>query len=282
MSEVVRTYDLEALCENADENRTHYYLKCPLCASSGYNKKKLYIKKDFSIGWCFHCNTSFQSPIPENQDDMTINEGFRLDESADNYKLFKLPQEKLFIPEILTNEDRGLLDKRNPYLHLLDYAGIKSYKDSFWIPYYINDELIYYQRRLKHPINDMKYYNPMIEGGKPLYVPPGMRIGSKIILVEGVFDALAAIFLHADKVRAGFTPVAVMGKTLTSYHLWLLNNLSMIDEVIYQLDKTELSLELHEKCGRRLHALSYQYVPSNGADPEEILRSNQSVEYIQL
>lgn len=283
MNKNVYECDLESLCEGASETDTHYFLKCPICSEEGYHKKKLYIKKDFSIGWCFHCETVFK-PMkvedPEDIDSLQVNDGFRID-AAKSFRLVKLDSEKLSIPEYLSREDTELLDKRNPYLKLIDYAGIKSVKYSLWIPYYINDELIYYQRRLKNPINGMKYYNPTISD-KPLYIPPGMKVTGKIIIVEGVFDALASIFLHADKIREGYVPVALMGKTITPYQSWLLNSMAIIDEVIYQLDKTELSLKCHEKSGKQLNALFYQYVPSNGADPEELLRSNYPIEYIDL
>ena len=253
-------------------NRSHYYMSCPICSKEGYNKLKFYVRKDYSVGWCFHCSTAFYPTLEQVPHEIRIN-----NDVSDEFKLIKLTE----YPEYskLSTSHRTYLDRRNQYIKLLNYAGIYSDHHSLVIPFYLNDELVYYQKRSTNS-SGLRYFNPPISD-KPIYVPPGMKIGKKLIIVEGVFDALASIFLHAELIKDGYVPVAVLGKTLTDYQRKLILSFTIVDEVVVNLDKSELSLNCICDTNLKSLGVSYiRYVRSDGDDPEEMLNSKRNVKYI--
>ena len=258
--------------DTVKSNRSHYYTQCPLCSETGYNKLKLYVKKDYSVGWCFHCNTAFYPTLEQVPSEIRIN-----NDVSDEFKLVKLSE----YPEYseLSSNHKTYLNRRNQYLKLLDYAKIYSDHYSLVIPFYLRGKLIYYQKRSTNS-SGFRYFNPPISD-KPIYVPPNMNVGRKLIIVEGVFDALASIFLHAELITEGYTPVAVLGKTLTEYQRRLILSLTVVDEIVVNLDKSELSLDcIRDRNLRLLGASRVRYVSSNGDDPEEMLADKKSPKYI--
>jgi len=117
--------------ENYLESKTHYIVECPHCnLELNYHKKKLYILKNYSVGYCFRCNTAFVSINEES----TLKFGLELPEPnirLQDFKLIKLESGtwNLDLFNQLQSSDpyaESYLFKRNPYIKkLLPALGIR-------------------------------------------------------------------------------------------------------------------------------------------------------------
>lgn len=279
---VIAKVDMDQLIAsqpNAGENKDHYIITCPFCLQEhidrgqpGYNKQKLYIKKDKTVGYCMRCHTIYVRYF---------------DAVTDNIKLINVPDfhtvEYDHIEKIPTHYSQGLDFYNNAkelspalieylkgrrssaVINNLDIIKFRCYNDrEILIPFYYMGELIYYQINYTNPVR-LKYKNPPVKR-KPLYI---LREGKPTVVIsEGIYDAIANLDLFPDT-----TSIALLGCDITDYHIWMLRRLCPSKIYIF-LDDTKLSTELATKLNNSLLASYCEIivVQSDGTDPDEYLK----------
>jgi DNA primase len=142
-------------------------------------------------------------------------------ESPKEIKL-KLPEGTFPITELpktslLRMEAEDYLAKRKISADDFCVCGSGDYKNRIIIPYYdANSKLIYFNGRSISPKSKLRYFGPSKEvgvgKGDVLYTPRWPKVGSKIYLTEGEFDAYT---LYA----CGFNGMACGGKELTDQQI---------------------------------------------------------------
>lgn len=291
--------NLEEFIENNDnyfETTKHYVSYCPYCIETyGYEKKKLYIEKDtLAKGFCQRCHSIYFNYTTDLTFDVAysksklkqftlcklneINTSLNADYSLAMYHksvcnkddILKVLSKRNL--DKITNIGDNILIKRNlsRYEPLIDKLGMKGSiideDQSFvMVPFYINNELVYWQSKLAG--YKMKYFMPPIEH-KPLYIPEYR--GTKIVIVEGIFDAMACLYLFPNR-----TPIAVLGSYLTDYHLWLLRTYIQPTDCLISLDNLSLSYNiLFQLKGLIPTITQYSLFQSKyDQDPDEFLLS---------
>lgn len=244
-----------------------YVVKCPFCSREGYNKEKLYIHEDLEKGYCFKCTRTYI-----NVDD-TIKYNIRVPiyENSATFSLVKL-SDPIWSLDAFENEfdefdEEGynyLVNKRHKFMsQLYKVLNIKFHDHNPVIPFYYKGELIYYQVRFIKA-NRIKYFMPRISN-KPIYsIEHGDN--KKLIISEGVFDAMSNLILYPDR-----TPIAVLGSSVSDYQIDMIRNYCPEDILIY-MDETRLSLGIKNKLEEVINYCPINIVKSSGRDPEEKLK----------
>lgn len=288
--------------EDYYETETHYVSYCPYCVenitnSEGepYTKKKLYISKDYSRSFCQRCHSTyfnyttdleFSVIAPKTKlHEFTLNKLAKKSRLAGvDYSLHAYESTGVDIEGIMRILSRRNIHKlgreigeptlirRNTerYRPLVDKLGIRgtSFDNNhgvLMIPFYINDELIYWQSNLVG--GNPKYFMPPIEH-KPFYMP--INRGKKIVIVEGIYDAMACLYLYPDR-----TPIALLGSYITDYHIWLLRNYVQPVDCLIQLDNINLSVGVLLQMRRKIPTIVNfnLFAGKYDVDPDEILTS---------
>lgn len=291
--------DLENLVENCSENyetTKHYVCTCPYCVEQyGYEKLKLYVdKENLDKGFCQHCKTAYFNYTT----DLDFGVVFKKNKISE-FKLCKLHssnvnvggkdnslgaylncvKDEVGILSLLSERNlsssstlRPIVKERNieRYKPLIEKLGIRGTRISesqgfIMVPFYINNELIYWQTKLVG--YKLKYYMPPI-AHKPLYIPEFR--GNKVVIVEGIFDAIACLYLYPER-----TPIAILGSYLTDYHIWLLRRYIQPTDCLISLDNIHLSIAvMFQLRGLVPTITSYDcYFGQYDQDPDELLSS---------
>jgi hypothetical protein len=255
-----------------------YACMCPFCyrrhkqqGVSNYSKLKLWIHEDYRYGRCFVCNTVFVTP-----DSDTIKYGVKSiepDFNMSEWKLCKLGEDGFFKLSLYNSMDEDdpigvdyLAHRIYLYRKMYKLLGIKFHRHNPVIPFYYKGELIYYQIRIINPGDGPKYHSPQITYKPPYVLEHGDN--HKIVICEGVFDAIACRILFPDR-----TPFAVLGSDLTDYQLCMLRSYCPDDILIY-MDKTELSQKIKDKIEYYIDYANISINNSTGQDPEEYLKEH--------
>lgn len=278
MKNINKDYHLVDLVEDNTfyKNRSYYRYKefrciCPICESNdGYIKKSLSIKNDYSIGRCFRCETIFV-----NEYDPINNEFSRsIIQPKKEFELYKLDNLNDYY-EINDNSIIGknyLLNRNNNIK--IDKYKLKSTDKFIIIPFYINNELIYFQKRFINTSSHFKHYKPPIQEQPFYYINNN---SNKLIICEGAFDAFACDNLFNEQ----YDIIALCGKSMPYYHLWLLNQIKIYDFITIFLDETKLSQNLYNNLKNQFTITpEFNIIKSNGDDPEEMLNKNIKLEYL--
>lgn len=267
-----------------DENK-EFECQCPVCLDEeDYKKSKLYIKKDYSVGHCFKCDRVFIHASDDLDLDIKSTPSFGTkNDDLNRYlnnTIVKLDAPPNWTLEVYNNDFssegaeiiRGVCDKRrNPLIEkIYKGLGFKFNNGNVAIPFIIDNELTYFQIYFPNPLGKLKYFSPPIKD-KPPYIL--MRNPKRFILVEGVFDAIACLFLYKD-----ITPVALIGSTITPYQISILRRYRPTEIKIY-MDNLELSNKLLSKIQSVIDYCDYEVIPSYDEDPEEYLIKN-NLDYI--
>lgn len=267
----IYTQDLKLLVEKKATGQTtsHHIVECPGCAEIlKLVRYKLYILKDFSVGYCHRCHSIFHneesSAVETAEDKMTlINED---GETLERFKLETIDTSYYLGSSLESAEGIRYLADRYPELSVrYKEFGIRFRRNKVVIPFYYNDALIYYQIRYIKPVDDKRYHSPPISA-KPLYIirRPGSR---KYMIVEGVFGAIAASFKYPD-----VNIIAVLGSYLTNYQLWWLESLGPTCVYLYMDDKDNNETMLDKLLKRSPYLFNWnnvQLLHSPNGDPED-------------
>jgi len=279
------------------ETTKHYVSYCPYCIEHyDYYKKKLYIEKDtLDRGFCQRCHSVYFN--------YTTDLTFDVIAAQTKYKQFnleKLPKIKLGVGgndyslqayqncvtdesdildllsernlDKITNVGEEILIQRNitryePLISKLGMKGKKTgeYSGFIMFPFYIKGDLIYWQAKLVG--YTLKYFMPPI-AHKPFYIPEFR--GSKIVIVEGIFDAISCLTLYPDR-----TPIAILGSYVTDYHVWLLRNYIQPTDCLISLDNINLSLNVLYQIKGLIPTITHYscFYGTYDQDPDELLLS---------
>lgn len=257
---------------------SHDIFLCPHCLDVRGKEDaqgKLYWDRTKYIGYCFLCLTVviLKSNRPHSEVKLELALKSLLSnlpiQYLEDHKLSNIPFEKLFDP--LDQEGINYLINRVPiYADIADKLQFRINPGvGIAVPIIINDVVVSYCLRFYNPENQMKYY--ISPGTKYLYSPNNVFSNKvkpdkfiEITLVEGIFDAIAALL-------DGYSnAICLFGKTITPFQLNLIRKLVPGKVNIY-LDEAKLSWELLKKIKGNLPTVnSFEVIPTN-MDPEERL-----------
>ena len=134
------------------------------------------------------------------------------------------------------------------------------------MPFKYHGEVFYYQIRFSGTGN-IRYFFPPISKKPPYIIEHGDMSGKvNLIVVEGVFDAIAALIM-APK----FIPVAVLGSSISDYQLDFIREYN-INSICVFMDKTDISTRIAQKIKSKVDYCPIRIIPSNGEDPEERMK----------
>lgn len=247
-------------------NSTHFICECKHCIENeGRHDRKLYIKKDYSVGYCFRCESSYVNKLdaPKNDFDKVTPIPTFTPFKSKNLDFPNIDVSYYLESDNIDDISRDYLIKRNPRLDYFKFK-LKCRYNRIVIPFYFKDELIYYQVRYINPLGS-KYFNPKTEH-KPLYLVPGQEITDKVILAEGTFDVMALDCMYGSE----YTKVGLLGKTITASQMKFFKYYGF-KKFIISLDELELSIKLRKKVEDELNAECQ--VMDTQLDPEEYVRS---------
>jgi hypothetical protein len=214
------------------------------------------------FAYCSICNKVFFDK------DYFINKSLKIsDSSKPNIYLSDLFDD-------LTSEDYSYLSKRNPFItkEVADSYGFRSMNNSILIPVKVEGVITNWLARftdLDRSIRiDGDIVNKYITIGKGLnlYIPKVVS-RTKLIIVEGVFDAIACLKLYTD-----YTPIALIGTHASRPQIDYINTHFQPSEILVRLDSTKLSNMIFRSALYRTVKSNYKVIESDGTDPEEYLR----------
>lgn len=275
--EIIKT-DLKKLVSESNPKLSgnEYQIECPICKQLGYNyqKRKLYVKDDFSVGYCFRCGTKFKNKIDFNN----IGNDFVFNISKQKPKEFN-GEEKIDVKYYLESDDFNktgvkYLESRRSWLkENYSELGIKFRNDRLIIPFFkggdIKNEVIFYQCRFYDPEKSGKRYLIPSSTNKPIYLSPNGNNNSKImILCEGPFGAIS-ISNSFPEYKCG----AVMGSNISDYQLYLLSKMEITHFILY-FDNEEINKKAKKILSERFPFCSFISLKSPCGDPEDDLINN--------
>lgn len=258
-----------------------YICHCPFCKAEGHSKHRLYIKGDLTVGHCFVCTRAF----------VNIDDELNLEVNVPNYMSMGYQREdvvKLSDPvwslDKFNNEfddfsDVGfkyLLSRHKYMAQLYKILEFKFFDDNIVMPFKYHGEVFYYQIRFTGN-SKIRYYFPPISRKPPYIIENGDN--KKIIICEGVYDAVS-LLLQAP----GYTPVAVLGSSISDYQIDFLREY-VPEKIIIYMDKTEISRNIARKLVTKIDYCPIKIIKSDGTDPEENLKKrikkNLKLEWIK-
>lgn len=285
LSELLMSYykvsQVGALDQYRSNYQGQYIIRCPFCAAEGHTKEKLHIlpnppgTEDFDTGFCFVCGrtfihisdrveVNFRPPnfLPQTYQD------FQILPMTD--KLWTLGRyEKEFRPFSRTGVD--YLISRNPFLKdLWKPLGFKFYEDHVVMPFFSPDgQLIYYQIRFTDATthDSVRYFFPRTESKPPYIIHSSEADPEKLIIVEGIYDAIAAMIASAGK----YVVIGCMGSKLSDYQLQFIRNYYIPKKILVWMDETPISQGISRRLKSVFNYSEIRIIQSTGPDPEEIL-----------
>lgn len=252
-------------------NFKEYRCKCPICEQEGYVKNSLSIKSDFSIGRCFRCDSVFVNAYDPLTNEFSKKVSYP---TSKNYSLCKLDKTEEYTKlSGLTRTGLDYLKNRNEKM-MVDKYKLRSTEKFIIVPFFFKGELIYYQKRFISSSSFLKHYKPPIDN-QPFYL---INNESKhLVICEGAFDSFACDNIFNEK----YDVVALCGKAMSHYQLWLLSKVRVYESITIFLDETKLSEELYKNIKDKfIINPEFHIVKSNGDDPEEMFVNNIQLEYL--
>lgn len=261
-----------------------YIIRCPLCKHE-HTKDKLYIKEDLTVGHCFLCDREY------------INLTDKVDVSYDIPKFFGFwggnqeGQEIVPLTDPTWSLDRFkyefeeydeagynyLLGRHGYMKDLYKILGFKFWEGNIAIPFFYHGELIYYQIRFTGP-SKIRYFFPPISR-KPVYILDHAVKENRLIICEGVFDAIACLIMAPE-----YIPIAVLGSSVSDYQLEMIREYTPKEIKIY-MDETKLSVGIANRLKTVIDYCPIHIIPSEGEDPEEnmkrILKRHGNLQWIK-
>jgi len=200
--------DFAGECKPSGQHICYKY--CPVCGSDEY---KLYVSPDTGLWKCFAGRHNAGGKVDIGQAADAYTQGQELMDLLSGWQE-PVTWDEIDLPpfEPLSKMARRYLRKRGVDDDMIKRLGLVEWEDRFRIlfPFFSRSgSLIYWNSRRysDHVGEGPKYYTA--DGKHPLYE---LRGAGPVVLVEGIFDALAVN-------RAGYHAVALGGKSLPKYLL---------------------------------------------------------------
>lgn len=251
-----------------------YIIHCPFCKEEGHTKHKLYIKEDLSVGHCFVCTRSFINVTDKIDTSFHISPSllnFGRQKEALNVIPLQDPNWTLdkYYNEFDSYSEEGInyLLSRHKYLaQLWQPLGFKFWGGNIVMPFRYKGNIFYYQIRFSKGDSKIRYFFPPISAKPPYIIEHGENPGKKIIICEGVFDAIS-LLIQAPS----YTPCAVLGSSISDYQIDFLREY-VPQKILIYMDETDISRRIADKIKRDLGYAEIQIIKSDGEDPEEALK----------
>ncbi len=262
-----------------DEVKTHvnsngeYIIHCPFCKAEGHSKHKLYIREDLSVGYCFVCcrkyinvddNVDVEVKVPDFLPGM-FHKPFNLVRLEDPE--WSLDRFKFEFDEF---DQRGydyLIGRHKYMADLYKILGFKFIDGNIAMPFFYKGEPFYYQIRFTGN-SKIRYYFPPVSAKSPYVIERGEPYKHKIMIVEGIFDAIAVLIQAPE-----YTPVAVLGSNISDYQIDYIRDVcDYLDEIRIWMDETKISIRIANKIKRVIDYCPISIIKSKGQDPEETMK----------
>lgn len=250
------------------ESNGEYICHCPFCKAEGHSKHKLYISGDLTVGHCFVCTRAFVNIDDELHLDVKVPEFFAL--GYQNLDVVKLSDPVWSLDKYWNEFDdyseigfKYLLGRHKYLAQLYKVLEFKFFDDNIVMPFKYHGEIFYYQIRFTGN-SKIRYYFPPISKKPPYIIENGNC--KRLLLVEGVYDAIAAL-LQAP----GYTPVAVLGSSISDYQIEFLREY-VPEKIKIYMDETKISCNIRRSLVKKIDYCPIDIIPSNGRDPEENLK----------
>ena len=155
---------------------------------------------------------------------------------------------------------------RHKYLaDLWQPLGFKFWDSNIVMPFKYHGEVFYYQIRFTMGDN-IRYFFPPISAKPPYIIEHGENPGKKIIICEGVYDAVS-LLIQAPS----YTPCAVLGSSISDYQISFLREY-VPEKILIYMDETEISKRIAGKIKNEIGYCDIKIIPSDGEDPEECMK----------
>ena len=259
-----------------------YVCHCPFCKAEGHKKHKLYLRTDLTTGFCFVCTRTFVNITD------TVKPEVLVPRSISNFGMgpskyipatmndpnFTIDQYNYEFDDFDETGYQYLLRRHGFFKDLYKVLGIKFWNGNVVIPFIHDGVPFYYQIRFTNN-GKIRYYLPKVQPQKPGFCIERKDIDSRkrILIVEGVFDAIAALIQCPD-----YTPFAVLGSSISDYQISQLRDYSgYLKEIRIWMDETKISMGIADKVKQSFDYCPISIIKSNGPDPEEILKERLSL-----
>ena len=251
-----------------------YIIHCPFCREEGHTKHKLYIKGDLTVGHCFVCTRSFVNVTDR------INTTISIPTSLTTFGYGRGPLQVVpltdstwtldkYWNEFDSYSDKGIeyLKGRHKYLESLwQPLGFKFWDSNIVMPFKYHGEIFYYQIRFTDPNCNIRYFFPPISAKPPYIIEHGEKPGKKIIICEGVYDAIS-LLIQAPS----YTPCAVLGSSISDYQIDFIREY-VPEKILVYMDETDISKRIVGKLRSEIGYCDIRIIPSDGEDPEECMK----------
>ena len=267
LTEALGVPSLEA-AERYREPSGEFVIHCPFCRAEGHRKHKLYLKSDLTVGHCFVCTRSYVNVTDEVKVEYRppsfltprLREWFKPTIKDPKWALDRYWKE---FDEYSEKGVRYLMGRHQFMDPLWKILGFKFWEGNVVMPFWWKSELIYYQIRFSDPKARIRYFFPPVDQ-KPVWTTPEpIGTGKDLIVVEGIYDAIAAMIQ-----APGRTPVAVLGSSVSDYQLLQIREF-VPDSILVWMDDTEKSKGIADRLRVSLGYCPIRIIPSDGTDPEE-------------
>lgn len=248
-----------------------YICHCPFCKAEGHTKHKLYIKTDLTVGHCFVCDRNYINvtdkgtvidyQVPDFLGMFGGYQGFNLVKL--NHPVWTIDKYKYEFDDYSEIGYNYLLGRHKYLGELSKILCFKYMDDNVVIPFFYKSEPIYYQIRFTGN-SKIRYFLPPISNKCPYIIHrEGIR---KIIICEGVFDAIALLILAPD-----YIPCAILGSSISDYQIEFIREY-IPEKILVYLDETKLSIGVAKKLKTVIDYCPIGVIKSEGEDPEENLK----------
>lgn len=255
-----------------NESTGEYICHCPFCKAEGHTKHKLYIKEDLSEGHCFVCTRAFINV--NNTVDVSFKvpdfgnffgwRGFNLVPLTD--PTWSLDKYKYEFDDYSEKGVQYLIGRHGFMKDLYKVLDFKFWEDNVVMPFKYKGEIFYYQIRFTGN-SPIRYFFPPISAKPPYVIDHNVQpSGNKIIISEGVFDAIADLIMFPD-----YIPFAVLGSSISDYQLEFLREY-VPSEILIYMDETKISKKIADRVKSTIDYCPIHVIPSDGEDPEENLK----------
>ena len=275
LKEYYKEERMEDIQNHLEPGGKNWIIHCPFCRAEGHRKHKLYIDSDCSQGYCFVCHRIYINVDDEVKVNLKVRDFLSYD--TGEFKPIVLSDDGIwnlakYYTEFDDYSEKGVeyLAGRNPFLRQLwEPLGIKFFNDNPVLPFKDPDnKILYYQLRFADAgKDDIRYFFPPIKA-KPPYIIQGPESDpSKFIVVEGIFDAIAA-YIQCSGL---YTVIAVMGSDISDYQIAYIRNWYMPKKILVWMDETSLSMKVSKRLKAVFDYATIGILKSEGPDPEEIM-----------
>lgn len=255
-----------------NESTGEYICHCPFCKEEGHTKHKLYIKEDLSEGHCFVCCRAFINT--DDRVDVTFKvpefnnffgwKGFNVVPLTD--PVWSLDKFKYEFDDYSEKGVQYLIGRHQFLGELYKVLDFKFWEDNIVMPFKYHGEIFYYQIRFTGD-SPIRYFFPPISAKPPYVIDHDVQpSGNKIIISEGVYDAIADLIMFPDHI-----PFAVLGSSISDYQLEFLREY-LPSEILIYMDETSISKRIADRVKQTIDYCPIHIIPSDGEDPEENLK----------